>query len=1195
MTDDAGARRHQRLRALLEEAASLTPPERERLLARVRAEDASLAVDLERLLDDSWVRTDRITPDPATALDTTRLAPGTVVGPYRIERELGSGGMGTVYAARDVARAIRVALKAIHPHLASRPGARERFAREAELGRRVHHPRVVRTLGSGRAEVDGRPVDFVVLEYVRGRDLATLRRERGPLSPALLREVGAQAADGLAAIHAAGIVHRDIKPENLLITEDHELRIMDLGIARPLHTEMATLTQEGQFVGSLAFAAPEQIAGEEATPQSDLYALGATLRDLARADARPGGGNLAAVLRGGKPPGSTTTAEVGPFLAAVLERLLDADPKRRFASAAELRDVLLAGEAGPWWRERATREGRLPRARVPVARDVPFHGRRAAADALAAAWREVRDRKDARVVDVEGEDGGGKSRLVAEFLDGLPAESATFYGACTRGGFVGGVRGALAAAYADADAERRIAAQLDSPPHAVASFLAWLRGDATPESAGVSVAGLAARLLGSLARDLPATFVVDDLDEASREERRLLDALVAGVRGRPVLIVRLAGPSLAAGTVVAPDATLRLEPLAEADAIALVRDAAPAAALDEGDVERIAKRGEGLPLFLVELARGAHAPAPAAGVDLPDALAEHVRRRLRDLPDEESELLAVAAVEGPVFEVDPLVLVRGATRLRVLEILDRLERRRRLVRADGAVWRFEHRIAQEVVYAGIAPVLRAEIHRALGDAALSTGTTDPTALRGAAAVRYVRHHRNGPDPSRVAACVIAAATHLESQGRGETAADWLEQALDGDALAPVQRVAARSMLSRLRRFAGRAEDAERHARRGLYEAAQAGTSDIAPRVEFAYTMLDLGRYADATEHLALALDALPESGEEVRRGGILGGLGQAAWHRGDYAEARRRQEQVIALGRASGNASVESRGAGDLAVLLQELGHHDEAEAMTRRALALQMETGDYRNYALTLCNLGNVLYDAGRLGEAVVCYRQSREDCRALGMRVNGAVAELNLAESLRRLGQFEEAEACLDRARATFAAGGLLREEAFALHSRGILAMWQSEFAAARVAFEAALDRRRRLSDARGMGDTLQAIAALDLVEGDREAAVARIAEARGACAPGIDVTFDALVAARAALAGCGSVDDALAACAAAGARLRHDARIEILDTLIRATDAPALRDEARSLLEAEAARLAPEDALRFRTAVPLHRALLGHVAAS
>ncbi|MCB9829876.1 MAG: protein kinase [Planctomycetes bacterium] len=83
-------------------------------------------------------------------------------------------------------------------------------------------------------------------------------------------------------------MHRDIKPENLLVTESHELRIMDLGVARPLHAETVALTSEGQFVGSLAYAAPEQLAGEDATPRSDLYALGAALRDLLRAEGETG-------------------------------------------------------------------------------------------------------------------------------------------------------------------------------------------------------------------------------------------------------------------------------------------------------------------------------------------------------------------------------------------------------------------------------------------------------------------------------------------------------------------------------------------------------------------------------------------------------------------------------------------------------------------------------------------------------------------------------------------------------------------------------------------------------------------------------------------------------------------------------------------------------------------------------------------
>jgi serine/threonine-protein kinase len=163
---------------------------------------------------------------------------GTLLGPFTLIESLGSGAMGSVWSARadrpadGVALGAQVALKILHPHVLERPGAFERFRREAELGRGIDHPNVVRTFGAGRVRSAGRAVQFLVMEYVRGQTLGALGRELGPLPEELLVHVAREVAGGLAAIHAAGAIHRDLKPENVIVTLDHQVKIMDLGLAR---------------------------------------------------------------------------------------------------------------------------------------------------------------------------------------------------------------------------------------------------------------------------------------------------------------------------------------------------------------------------------------------------------------------------------------------------------------------------------------------------------------------------------------------------------------------------------------------------------------------------------------------------------------------------------------------------------------------------------------------------------------------------------------------------------------------------------------------------------------------------------------------------------------------------------------------------------------------------------------------------
>ena len=192
-------------------------------------------------------------------------------GRYRLERPLGQGGMATVYLAHDVELDRLVAVKLLAESLAGDQAFRRRFLREARLAARLSHPNVVGVYDAGEAE-DGRP--YIVMEYVDGSTL----EGRGRLPPREAVGLAVQACHGLAHAHAAGLVHRDVKPHNLLLRSDGTLKVADFGIARA--AEATALTQVGTVLGTAAYLAPEQAAGEEVTAAADVYSLGAVLYEL---------------------------------------------------------------------------------------------------------------------------------------------------------------------------------------------------------------------------------------------------------------------------------------------------------------------------------------------------------------------------------------------------------------------------------------------------------------------------------------------------------------------------------------------------------------------------------------------------------------------------------------------------------------------------------------------------------------------------------------------------------------------------------------------------------------------------------------------------------------------------------------------------------------------------------------------------
>jgi eukaryotic-like serine/threonine-protein kinase len=203
-----------------------------------------------------------------------------LAGRYTLERELGRGGMATVYLARDLRHDRPVALKVLHPELSASMGA-ERFLREVRLAARLQHPHILTVLDSGEIAVPGAPpLLCFTMPFIRGESLRDrLNRETQlPVEDAL--RIAREAADALAYAHQEGIIHRDIKPENILLSGNHAL-VADFGIARALGAGDEKLTETGLAVGTPAYMSPEQASGQrDLDPRTDIYSLGVVLYEM---------------------------------------------------------------------------------------------------------------------------------------------------------------------------------------------------------------------------------------------------------------------------------------------------------------------------------------------------------------------------------------------------------------------------------------------------------------------------------------------------------------------------------------------------------------------------------------------------------------------------------------------------------------------------------------------------------------------------------------------------------------------------------------------------------------------------------------------------------------------------------------------------------------------------------------------------
>src|SRR5918993_1503641 len=192
---------------------------------------------------------------------------------FVLEREIGSGGMSTVFLGRDEVLDRPVAVKLLKPGYAGTDiGAR--FRREGRTAASLSHPNIVQVYDAGEGAYEGREVSFIVMEYVSGGDLKDLMDRKGALSGGDLTRLS-EAAAGLAHAHERGVIHRDIKPHNILLNENGRPKLTDFGVARALDASQATRT--GSYLGTALYSPPEQLRGEKVTPKSDVYSLGVTL------------------------------------------------------------------------------------------------------------------------------------------------------------------------------------------------------------------------------------------------------------------------------------------------------------------------------------------------------------------------------------------------------------------------------------------------------------------------------------------------------------------------------------------------------------------------------------------------------------------------------------------------------------------------------------------------------------------------------------------------------------------------------------------------------------------------------------------------------------------------------------------------------------------------------------------------------
>src|SRR3954451_8210513 len=691
--------------------------------------------------------------------------------------------MAEVYRAEHVHLRRSVALKVPSPDIGADPEYRERFLRESRLAASIQHRNLVTIFDAG--EIDG--VLFLAMQYVAGGDLRHLLSREGWLAPERAYPYLAQIAAGLDTAHAHGLVHRDVKPANVLL-EDGHCYVSDFGLSK-LTGGARALTQVGEIVGTLVYAAPEQLNGEEIDARADVYALGCLAFEVLTGALPFNQRSMAALLFAHLHTPPPRPSEIRPQLSSAVDdvfaRVLAKAPADRIARAGEFVQELASAfeladrTASSLVRSLSAKTAVAGAPRLPLPRALetaagaPLAGREGQVSALRAAWAEA-EAGTLTLAAIRGEAGIGKTRLAAELArEAHAAGGLVLYGRCDD---------VLAVPYqpfvealkplVDALGVDRVRLEVGGLAGELSRL--WpelgigepLRSD--PESERFVLFEAVATLLQAATRAQPALLVLDDLHWAAAPTVFLLRHLARSEQGRLLIVGTFRD------TDMAPD-----DPLASVLADLYRGNAKPLSVkgIDEAAIAALGVSAEvaaalreqtgGNPFFLREVLRdlteGSGAPRVSEG------LRQVIAQRVARLSEPARRLLNAASVAGATWSFAVLERVLDDPD-ELLDALEEAERAGLIVEAGADEYTFAHALVRQTLYEGLGSIRARRLHRGIGEALQTLGDPDEHA-------EDLAHHFALADSAEAAPYALLAGRRAKDRGGYEQSVEHFERGL----------------------------------------------------------------------------------------------------------------------------------------------------------------------------------------------------------------------------------------------------------------------------------------------------------------------------------------------------------------------------------------------------------------------------------
>ena len=941
----------------------------------------------------------------------SELNAGTVVdGRYEILDAIGSGGLGTVYRARDVNDDATVALKMLN---IVGDEAQRRFLREFNILSRIRHARIVRSHRWGLHA--GKP--YFSMDYIRGRPLSDLiasvedlERLRTVWLLPLIRQIG----DGLAYIHEQGVVHRDLKPSNIMISEfegELEVSILDLGLARFRESAEQRVTPPGRPTGTVEYMSPEQIRARRTDQRSDLYSLGVVLYEILTGRPPFTGENPASVmfqhLRDLPPPPRPSTGGAFSPIEESVMKLLEKEPIDRYSSVGSLLHDLMEEEEAGSDQERGDDSFSPPH--VEGTRDAPvlqpqFQGREREMKALREILRET-GHGTGRVVLVSGEAGIGKSQVLEEFqADARVQGMRVLTGRCYENG--GTPFGPFLEALRDiAEQPGMQASDLEASVRRVLTLIERPAPADQPDP--YPAMETMSELFDDLSRETPTLVCIEDLQWADDLTLRFLGFMSRGPDPVPLvfgLACRKVGedplPRGIDDLTRGPDATgvlhLQLEPLGMEETGNLAASLIGEQAVPDAEARRIFAETGGNPLFVVEMIRGSVEEGliwrDSAGGwrwpesrewPMPSGIVQAIELRLERLRSAQRQALEYASIFRGAFSFGLIAEVWREDELQLLETLEghvRLGLLKDLQDREGR-YRFSHGLIQRAVYDGISENRRTLLHLEAGRA-LET-RSESGGLETLDELAY--HFSRSNDLKKMAQYVTASGRMALRMWDFSHALELFEAILEKGAFSPdAPAGVSRGSVAHLDFLCAYAEalsgcDRYKDARRELDHVMRWVSADAPRQKAYALRMMGInhihfGDYEEAESVLSEALGLFRELGDDESEMSVVGLLSNIYFELRELKTAERFCESAAERCRELGGDVNEARALNYLAFSAQFTYRNETARTLLESSLDLMDRAGDRSNRHGSLFLLGRIEIRLGNFDRAKEIFQEHRD-----------------------------------------------------------------------------------------------------------------------------------------------------------------------------------------------------------------------------